>query len=294
MNNNILIEELEGTVNKWSKAIFGVMGGVAVVDIILVATRLVPVYSLLIIAGYVPVSVLILILMNDNRQKLNTLSKKIQISTAACKAKDVMNTLVKSYSYSDASNNSKASKEKMQYLSDNGVDITSALKQVNSNIEKYNKLAADFINECTVLEDDMYTLMQKKSLSEYATKARELRLKSNALGFRNLTDTAFFHELEACTGNLEILETNWQKLSFELDESSALLEEYIKSLSDNAQFSRKAWVERLQEAFNALEVLDTDTAKEIFIELMENPLNPDVAAVLKNIIASIDEIVVKS
>jgi hypothetical protein len=133
--------------------------------------------------------------------------------------------------------------------------------------------------------------MQKKSLSEYATKARELRLKSNALGFRNLTDTAFFHELEACTGNLELLENNWQKLSFELDESSALLEEYIKSLSAN-QFSKKAWAERLQEAFNALEELDTDKAKAIFIELMENPLNSDVAAVLKNIVASIDEVMV--
>jgi hypothetical protein len=290
MNNNILIDELVGTVNKWYKAIFGLMGGVAVIVGILAATRLVPVYSLLILAGYVPIAILILVLMNDSRKKVNTLSKKIQISAAACKAKNVMNTLVESYSHSDAPIDVESSREKMQYLSDNGVDISSALKQVNSNIEKYNKLATDFISECNNLEDDLYTLMQKKSLSEYATKARELRLKSNALGFRNLTDTAFFHELEACTGNLELLENNWQKLSFELDESSALLEEYIKSLSAN-QFSRKAWAERLQEAFNALEVLDIETAKTIFIELMENPLNSDVAAVLKNIIASIDEVV---
>jgi hypothetical protein len=290
MNNNVLIEELEGTVNKWSKAILGLIGGVAVIVGILAATRLVPVYSLLILAGYVPVGILILALMNNSRKKLDTLSKKIQISAAACKAKNVMNTLVESYKYSDASADTEASREKMQYLSDNGVDVGSALKQVNSNIEKYNKLATDFISECNVLEDDLYTLMQNKSLSEYATKARELRLKSNALGFRNLTDTAFFHELEACTGNLELLESNWQKLSFELDESSALLEEYIKSLSAN-QFSKKAWAERLQEAFNALEDLDTDKAKTIFVELMENPLNSDVAAVLKNIIASIDEVV---
>jgi hypothetical protein len=289
MNNNILIEELEGTVNKWSKALLGLMGGVAVIVGILAATGLVPVYSLLILAGYVPVCILVMVLINHSNKKLITLSKKIQISAAACKAKNVMNTLVESYKYSAA--DKEASREKMQYLSDNGVDVGSALKQVNSNIEKYNKLATDFINECNVLEDDLYTLMQKKSLSEYATKARELRLKSNALGFRNLTDTAFFHELEACTGNLELLENNWQKLSFELDESSALLEEYIKSLSAN-QFSKKAWAERLQEAFNALEELDTDKAKAIFIELMENPLNSDVAAVLKNIVASIDEVMV--
>jgi hypothetical protein len=265
------------------------MGGVAVIVGILAATGLVPVYSLLILAGYVPVCILVMVLINHSNKKLITLSKKIQISAAACKAKNVMNTLVESYKYSAA--DKEASREKMQYLSDNGVDVGSALKQVNSNIEKYNKLATDFINECNVLEDDLYTLMQKKSLSEYATKARELRLKSNALGFRNLTDTAFFHELEACTGNLELLENNWQKLSFELDESSALLEEYIKSLSAN-QFSKKAWAERLQEAFNALEELDTDKAKAIFIELMENPLNSDVAAVLKNIVASIDEVMV--
>jgi HPt (histidine-containing phosphotransfer) domain-containing protein len=178
----------------------------------------------------------------------------------------------------------------MQYLSDNGVDITNALKQLNSNVEKYNKLATEFLDECNVLEDDMYTLMHNHSLMEYAAKAHELRIKSNALGLTNLTDTAFFHELEACTGDIELIENNWQKLSFELDESSSIIEEYIKSLSDNAKMTRKMWGERLQEAFVALENLDTDKAKAIFNELIECPMNSDTTSVLKNIVTSIDEV----
>jgi hypothetical protein len=96
--------------------------------------------------------------------------------------------------------------------------------------------------------------------------------------------------LEACTGNLEMLESNWEKLSFELDESSALLEQYIKSIDSTSQMTRKKWGERLNEAFTALEELDTERAKTIFNELIENPVNSDVISILKNIVSGIDEV----
>jgi hypothetical protein len=253
----------------------------------LVLIGILPVYTLFTLAGYVPLCILIAVMLINNRRQMKIFSKKMQISSAASNAKHVMDNLVQSYSDTYVNNESR---DKMKYLADNGVDITNALKQLNSNVAAYNKLAGDFLKECNVLEDDMYTLMHNNSLVEYASKAHELRVKSNALGLRNLTDTALFHELEACTGDIEILENNWQKLSFELDESSAIIEEYIKSLDANAKMTRKMWGERLQEAFIALENLDTDTAKTIFNELIECPISQDTTSVLKNIVTSIDEV----
>jgi DNA-binding transcriptional regulator YbjK len=54
--------------------------------------------------------------------------------------------------------------------------------------------------------------------------------------------------------------------------------------------TQKMWAQRLQEAFNALEGLDTDKAKEIFVELINYPINSDVTSILKNIVTGIDEV----
>jgi HPt (histidine-containing phosphotransfer) domain-containing protein len=289
MYNNILLKELTETVKRWAVAFFSLMLIVFVAVSALVLTGVLPQYALLALAGYIPIGILVLVLMYYNHNRIEILSKKIQISAAAGNAKNVMDSLV--MSYSDTSYvNDEGCRIKMQYLSDNGVDIGNALKNVNSDVALYNKLANEFIRDCDGIEDDMYSLLKSQSLNDYASKAHELRTKSYALGFRNLTDTAFFHELEACTGNLEMLESNWEKLSFELDESSALLEQYIKSIDSTSQMTRKKWGERLNEAFTALEELDTERAKTIFNELIENPVNSDVISILKNIVSGIDEV----
>jgi HPt (histidine-containing phosphotransfer) domain-containing protein len=289
MYNNILLKELTETVKRWAVAFFSLMLIVFVAVSALVLTGVLPQYALLALAGYIPIGILVLVLMYYNHNRIELLSKKIQISAAAGNAKNVMDSLV--MSYSDTSYvNDEGCRIKMQYLSDNGVDIGNALKNVNSDVALYNKLANEFIRDCDGIEDDMYSLLKSQSLNDYASKAHELRTKSYALGFRNLTDTAFFHELEACTGNLEMLESNWEKLSFELDESSALLEQYIKSIDSNSQMTRKRWGERLNEAFTALEELDTQRAKTIFNELIETPINQDVVSILKNIVSGIDEV----
>jgi hypothetical protein len=295
-NNNIILNEFKVTVNKCALASFSLMAIVSVVVSILVLTGVFPTFALVSLLGYIPLCILILVMKYNNTKKINMFSKKMQISAAASNAKKVMDSLVKSYSnttYVDED----CSRIKMQYLTDNGVDVSTALKKINNNVTHYNKLAKEFINDCDKLEDDLYSLMRKRSLAEYASKAHELSVKSNTLGFRNLTDTAFFHELEACTGNLEVLENNWEKLSFELDESSALLEEYIKSLDADSdkktQMSRKMWAQRLQEAFKALEALDTDKAKEIFVELIDSPVNSNMTSILQNIVTGIDEVMAK-
>jgi HPt (histidine-containing phosphotransfer) domain-containing protein len=289
MYNNILLKELTETVKRWAVAFFSLMLIVFVAVSALVLTGVLPQYALLALAGYIPIGILVLVLMYYHHNRIELLSKKIQISAAAGNAKNVMDSLVKSYSDTSYVND-EGCRIKMQYLSDNGVDIGNALKNVNSDVALYNKLANEFIRDCDGIEDDMYSLMKSQSLNDYASKAHELRTKSYALGFRNLTDTAFFHELEACTGNLEMLESNWEKLSFELDESSALLEQYIKSIDSNSQMTRKRWGERLNEAFTALEELDTQRAKTIFNELIETPINQDVVSILKNIVSGIDEV----
>ncbi|MBD5451369.1 MAG: hypothetical protein HDR25_01890, partial [Lachnospiraceae bacterium] len=168
--------------------------------------------------------------------------------------------------------------------------------KLDGNIDTYNQLVLSFLSESDKLEDELYDLMQNDTILEYGHKAHDLRVKVNDLGITKLTDTAFFHEIEAYAGNLEMVRDNWKKLSFELDEAYDVFFEYIKSLGlENApgkeeQMTCKLWGERLQEAFNALETYDTGKAKRILSELTKYQIDTDINKTLQGIIANIDEI----
>ena len=148
-----------------------------------------------------------------------------------------------------------------------------------------------FLKNSDKYEDALYDLMQRDTLMQYGANAHTLRVKANELGLVTLTDTAFFHEMEAYAGCLDIVRDNWKKLSLELDEAYSILNAYVKSLglTDGNYVSFKKWGEQLQEAFHALELYDTQKAKKILNELVKSPIDSDISNALKGIISNIDE-----
>lgn len=187
---------------------------------------------------------------------------------------------------------------KMRYLAKNGVDVDTALQNMDGNVDKYNDFLLTFVGESHRKEDELFTLMDSDTLLQYGAKVHALRVKSNALGLRNLTDTAFFHEVEAYAGNLEVIQNNWEKLSFEWDEACDVFTDYIQSLGlkDHAtdgqgnQITFKKWGEQLHEAFDALETYDPDKARSILNELLQYQIDADITQNLQNIVANIDEV----
>ena len=187
---------------------------------------------------------------------------------------------------------------KMRYLAKNGVDVDTALQNMDGNVDKYNDFLLTLVGESHRKEDELFTLMDSDTLLQYGAKVHALRVKSNALGLRNLTDTAFFHEIEAYAGNLEVIQNNWEKLSFEWDEACDVFTDYIQSLGlkDHAtdgqgnQITFKKWGEQLHEAFDALETYDPDKARSILNELLQYQIDADITQNLQNIVANIDEV----
>lgn len=108
----------------------------------------------------------------------------------------------------------------------------------------------------------------------------------------------FSHEIEAYAGNLEVIQNNWEKLSFEWDEACDVFTDYIQSLGlkDHAtdgqgnQITFKKWGEQLHEAFDALETYDPDKARSILNELLQYQIDADITQNLQNIVANIDEV----
>ena len=187
---------------------------------------------------------------------------------------------------------------KMRYLAKNGIDVDTALSNMEGNVDKYNDFMLTFVGESHRKEDELFSLLDTDTLLQYGSKVHALRVKANALGLRNLTDTAFFHEMEAYAGNLEVVQANWEKLSFEWDEACDLFTDYIQSLglkdhatdSQGNQITFKRWGEQLHEAFNALETYDPDKARAILNELLQYQIDADITKSLETIVANIDEV----
>ncbi|MBQ7944963.1 MAG: hypothetical protein IJ326_13000 [Lachnospiraceae bacterium] len=189
-------------------------------------------------------------------------------------------------------------KIKMHYLAKNGIDIDAALEKMGGNVEKYNDFVLTFLGESNRKEDELFSLLTPDTILQYGAKVRSLRIKANALGLTQLTDTAFFHEIEAYANSFEVVRLNWEKLSFEWDEACEVFTAYIRSLGlknhatdeNGNQITFKEWGEHLQEAFDALEIYDTKRARSILNELLRYQIDSDITKNLQSIVANIDEI----
>ncbi len=227
-------------------------------------------------------------------KQLKLLAHKQQISMMAYHAKQIINKIQQQLPDTLISD----SKIKMRYLAHHGVDVDAALARLGQNVEAYNERVLAFLQECDKYEDTLYDLLQAGLLIPYGTNAHGLRVRANELGLVTLTDTAFFHEIEAYAGSLDIVHANWKKLSLELDEAYTILSAYAKSLGlkqdavdkDGNHMTFKKWSEQLQEAFHALEIYDTTHAKQILNELVKFQIDSDITNSLKAIITNIDDI----
>lgn len=292
-NENHIFNELRLLVDKSAFIWLTFMTGVSVIIGLLCLAGALPSAALWSLVWILPTALALWLVICHYHKKAKILAQKHQISMMAYHAKQVLEQLQQQIPDTLVSD----SRIKMRYLARHGIDIDAAMARLGQNAEKYNELAMAFLKNSDKYEDALYDLMQPDTLMQYGANAHVLRVKANELGIVNLTDTAFFHEMEAYVGNLDIIRNNWKKLSFELDEAYSILSEYVKSLGlrddaidkDGNHMSFKKWGEQLQEAFQALETYDTQKAKTILNELVKFPIDSDITKALKGILSNIDE-----
>lgn len=292
-NDNHIFDELRLMIDKSALIWLTFMTSVSLMIGLLCLAGALPAAALWSLVWIVPTAAALWLVVCHYHKKAKILVQKQQISMMACHAKQVLEHLQQQIPDTLISD----SRIKMRYLARHGVDIDAAMARLGYNAEKYNELVMAFLENSDKYEDTLYDLMQPDTLMQYGANAHLLRIKANELGIVNLTDTAFFHEIEAYVGDLDIIRSNWKKLSFELDEAYSILSQYVKSLGlkddaidkDGNHMSFKKWGERLQEAFQALETYDTKKAKTILNELVKFPIDSDITNALKGIISNIDE-----
>ncbi len=279
--------------NKSAFILFAFMTFVSLFICLLCMFKVLPPQAMYSLIWLLPTGLTLLITIHIYNRKADIIIKNQLISITASHARQTFEAYCRDFPDTYISD----SRIKMCYLSRNGIDVDGALKRLNSNIDVYNKLALSFIKECGKFEDELYDLLTPQTLLQYAAKAHALRVQANKLGLTKLTDTIFFHEIEAYSRCYDTVKANWGKLSLDLDEAYGHLSKYIKSLGlddNNDSFSKgmtlQKWNAQLQEAFNALEAYDTDKAKHIFNELISRQPDTDISKTLQEIVSNIDEI----
>lgn len=293
-NYNQISVEIKSLIRKSAILWLIFVTGVSLLTGILCLSEILPATALWSLLWFIPISAILIFIMHAFYKKFLLLSRKQQISIMAYHAKQVISTLQQQLPETFISD----CRIKMCYLTKKGIDAEAAVARLNCDVEAYNNLVLLFLKDINKLEDQMFDLMNADTLLQYGAKAHVLRVKANELGITRLTDTAFFHEIEAFAGALEVVQDNWKKLSFELDETYDVLSKYIKSigLNENAsdqngnQITFHMWGQQLQEALNALEVYDTAKAKQILSELVKYQFNTDITNALRGLISGIDEI----
>lgn len=284
-NDNRIFDELKLLIDKSALVWLAFMAGASLVTGLLCLTGALPFTALWALVWILPMTLFLLVVVHRCHRRVKILTQKQQISMMAYHAKLVLEHLQQQIPDTLVTD----SMIKMRYLARHGIDVDAAMARLGHNAELYNELVMAFLKNSDKYEDTLYDLMQPDTLMQYGANAHILRVKANELGLVRLTDTAFFHEIEAYSGGLDVIRGNWKKLSFELDEAYSALSEYAKSLGLKDDMSLKKWSEQLQEAFQALETYDTQKAKAILNELVKFPIDSDIAKALKNIISNIDE-----
>jgi len=292
-NDNRIFDELRLLIDKSALIWLTIMTGVSLLIGMLCLANVLPTEALWSLIWILPTALSLWFVIYYYHRKAKILAQKHQISMMAYHAKQVLERLQEQIPDTLITD----SRIKMRYLARHGIDIDGAMARLGHNAEKYNDLAMAFLKNSDKYEDTLYDLMQPDTLMQYGASAHTLRVKANELGLVTLTDTAFFHEMEAYAGEFNVLRDNWKKLSFELDETYSILNEYVKSLhlkndavdKDGNHMTFKKWGEQLQEAFRALEAYDTNKAKNILNELVKFPIDSDINNALKGIISNIDE-----
>ncbi|MDE7322408.1 MAG: hypothetical protein K2N73_06685 [Lachnospiraceae bacterium] len=290
---NRICDEMKQLVNKSALIWLIFMTCVSLIVGVSCLYGILPAAALWSLAGIVLTGLALLAAVHFFHKRVKLLAQKHQLSIMAYHAKQVINSIQQQIPDTLISD----SKIKIRYLARHGIDVDAALARLGQNIEAYNERALAFLREIDRHEDTLYDLMQAGALIQYGTSAHALRVQANELGLVTLTDTAFFHEIEAYAGSLDIVRANWKKLSLELDEAYTILNAYTRSLGlredavdkDGNHMTFKKWNEQLQEAFHALEIYDTSKAKQILNELVKFQIDSDITKSLKAIITNIDD-----
>ena len=111
-------------------------------------------------------------------------------------------------------------------LTDNGVDLNSALELLG-DLSFYDETLEAFLEENKTRVLNIKKYKEEQNMPDYAILAHALKSDSKYLGFKELADIAYEHEMASKANNVDEVDSKFDKLMKTVDKYTELANKYL-------------------------------------------------------------------
>lgn len=123
--------------------------------------------------------------------------------------------------------NINTSKADRTYLESNGVDVEHALELLG-DMDMYNATINDFVSDVEAKWNRIVEYKNSNDLENYAIEVHSLKSDCKYLGFMNLADISYEHELKSKENDSEFVNNNFSRLEEEYKKVLEIAKTYVK------------------------------------------------------------------
>lgn len=111
-------------------------------------------------------------------------------------------------------------------LTDNGVDLESALELLG-DLEFYDETLEAFLAENETRVPNIEKYRKEQNMADYAILVHALKSDSKYLGFKELADIAYEHEMASKANNIDEVNKKYKALEKQIDKYTKLANKYL-------------------------------------------------------------------
>ena len=112
------------------------------------------------------------------------------------------------------------------YLESNHIDVEKGLELLG-DMDMYNEIMSDFLNEINEKYPKLKEYLSAQDMENYAILVHSIKSDSKYLGFTDLAETAYDHELKSKENDVSYINDNFNKLETEINRIINIIKTYL-------------------------------------------------------------------
>lgn len=117
----------------------------------------------------------------------------------------------------------------MEFLREFGIDIDKSLELLG-DIETYNEILNDFYSELDEKITNLRNYKNDNDMENYSILVHALKGECKYLGFNNLADICYLHQLKSEENNINYINDNFEELLNETNKIKDIVAKYLATL----------------------------------------------------------------
>lgn len=113
-----------------------------------------------------------------------------------------------------------------EYLEQNGINVDDSILLLG-DLDTYNETVTGFVEEIPAKVSRLKNAFNNDDLNGYAIEAHSIKSDSKYLGFINLAETSFQHEIHAKEGDVNFIRENYEKYLEKIERITKILKNYL-------------------------------------------------------------------